>query len=40
MPSPLDLSVVVPIYNEAESIEPLVQAIADAVISDKSTATK
>ena len=29
---PLDLSVVVPIYNEAESIESLVQAIADAVI--------
>lgn len=28
----LDLSVVVPIYNEAESIEALVQAIADAVI--------
>ncbi|MEM6610670.1 MAG: glycosyltransferase family 2 protein [Cyanobacteria bacterium P01_C01_bin.72] len=28
----LDLSVVVPIYNEAESIETLVQAIADAVI--------
>ena len=27
----LDLSVVVPIYNEAESIETLVQAIADAV---------
>jgi glycosyltransferase involved in cell wall biosynthesis len=27
----LDLSVVVPIYNEAESIEALVQAIADAV---------
>ena len=30
-PSQLDLSVVVPIYNEAESIETLVQAIADAV---------
>ena len=29
---PLDLSIVVPIYNEAESIESLVQAIADAVI--------
>ncbi|MEL6581377.1 MAG: glycosyltransferase family 2 protein, partial [Cyanobacteria bacterium J06621_12] len=29
---PLDLSIVVPIYNEAESIETLVQAIADAVI--------
>ena len=29
--SQLDLSVVVPIYNEAESIETLVQAIADAV---------
>ena len=28
----LDLSVVVPIYNEAESIETLVQAIADAVV--------
>ena len=28
---PLDLSIVVPIYNEAESIETLVQAIADAV---------
>ncbi|MEO1672110.1 MAG: glycosyltransferase family 2 protein [Cyanobacteria bacterium J06631_2] len=28
----LDLSIVVPIYNEAESIETLVQAIADAVI--------
>ena len=27
----LDLSIVVPIYNEAESIETLVQAIADAV---------
>ncbi|MBE9043134.1 glycosyltransferase family 2 protein [Pleurocapsales cyanobacterium LEGE 10410] len=27
----LDLSVVVPIYNEAESIEPLVEAIANAV---------
>ena len=27
----LDLSVVVPIYNEAESIEPLVNAIANAV---------
>ncbi len=27
----LDLSVVVPIYNEAESIETLIQAIADAV---------
>jgi glycosyltransferase involved in cell wall biosynthesis len=27
----LDLSVVVPIYNEAESIEALIQAIADAV---------
>ncbi|MEM9510315.1 MAG: glycosyltransferase family 2 protein [Cyanobacteria bacterium P01_E01_bin.35] len=31
--SQLDLSVVVPIYNEAESIETLVQAIADAVIA-------
>lgn len=30
-PPRLDLSVVVPIYNEAESIETLVQAIADAV---------
>ena len=29
--SVLDLSVVVPIYNEAESIEPLVNAIASAV---------
>jgi len=29
----LDLSVVVPIYNEAESIETLVQAIADAVVT-------
>ncbi|MEO0928328.1 MAG: glycosyltransferase family 2 protein [Cyanobacteria bacterium J06643_13] len=29
---PLDLSIVVPIYNEAKSIETLVQAIADAVI--------
>ena len=29
--SVLDLSVVVPIYNEAESVEPLVNAIADAV---------
>ena len=28
----LDLSIVVPIYNEAESIESLVQAIANAVI--------
>ena len=28
----LDLSIVVPIYNEAESIETLVQAIADAVV--------
>ncbi|MEM7590725.1 MAG: glycosyltransferase family 2 protein [Cyanobacteria bacterium P01_A01_bin.83] len=28
----LDLSVVVPIYNESESIETLVQAIADAVV--------
>ena len=28
---PLDLSVVVPIYNEAKSIETLVRAIADAV---------
>ena len=28
----LDLSVVVPIYNEAESIEPLVNAIADSVV--------
>ncbi|MGL5793971.1 MAG: glycosyltransferase family 2 protein, partial [Waterburya sp.] len=27
----LDLSIVVPIYNEAESVETLVQAIADAV---------
>ena len=27
----LDLSIVVPIYNEAESIETLVQAIADAI---------
>lgn len=30
-PPQLDLSIVVPIYNEAESIETLVQAIADAV---------
>jgi glycosyltransferase involved in cell wall biosynthesis len=29
--SQLDLSIVVPIYNEAESVETLVQAIADAV---------
>jgi len=28
---PLDLSIVVPIYNEAESIETLIQAIANAV---------
>lgn len=30
-PAQLDLSIVVPIYNEAESVETLVQAIADAV---------
>jgi glycosyltransferase involved in cell wall biosynthesis len=30
-PSQLDLSIVVPIYNEAESLETLVQAIANAV---------
>ncbi len=30
-PPQLDLSIVVPIYNEAESVETLVQAIADAV---------
>ena len=33
----LDLSVVVPIYNEAESIETLVQAIADAVSETNSS---
>ena len=36
-PTQLDLSVVVPIYNEAESIETLVQAIADAVSETNSS---